>query len=137
LVLFGGGGALMLSAGQLSGLVGVIPGAFFAYATFWTVFSPTSRLRLSAEGFSFATMRAAFKHRWSDVAEFFIKRSKHCVRVGIRFTQRFEMEQIARRSQKGFVRPNRSFPFNYNLPPEKLCALLEEWRIKYSPSNAA
>ncbi len=131
IILFGGGGALLIQQRPIVGIVSVAIGALSFVVLLWTAFSPRSRLRLSPEGFTFGTIRRISTYRWSDVAAFFPLRVAGHDRVCFKFSKEFSGEMKQRQINQDFGGFDRFLPNDYGMRADQLAELLESWRSRY------
>lgn len=122
----------MVLSGDWVGWLGVGIAVVACAMYIWVVFSPNSRLYLSADGFRFGTLRRISAYRWSDVARFFPLRIGPHDRVCFTFSTRFEGEEKLRRINQKFGGFDRFLPDDYGMKAGELADLLESWRTKFA-----
>jgi hypothetical protein len=100
-----------------------------------TLLRGAPRLILDPQGFEFTAVLRRSRFAWSDVAEFYVTSISGAKMVGIEFSERYTAMPRARAFSRfitGGVEGGIADQFSKS--PEELCALLEQWRQKYSQS---
>jgi hypothetical protein len=136
-VFFAGCGALSFKQRPIVGVVSIVIGIVFLALLSWVAFSPRSRLRLSAHGFTFGSMRRVSTYRWADVEAFFPCRFARRTWVCFTFSPLYSGERRVRSINQRFGGFDRYLPLDYTMRPEALAQLLEKWRVKYGDDRAA
>jgi len=131
---FAAGGVWMIREGELSGW---FVSAFFGLGGLGLLAVVLLRgapgLILDARGFEITgTLRRA-TFAWSDVDEFFVMSISGAKMVGIAFSSAYTELPRARRFAQLLSGVQGAIADQYQLSPEELCALLNEWRERHTP----